>query len=160
MQPDERQQLLDEEHLRLLRIAYLIHGATYAVCAVFPLIYVAIGMIFMTVPIKHGNGPDPRFLGVVFAAIGIFAALAVGTYGGLQLYAARCLRLRRSRTLCLFAAVITCLSIPLGTALGVFTFIVLGRPTVQNIFSSGAPTTQGTPSPAASAGFSSAPPLA
>jgi hypothetical protein len=31
-------------------------------------------------------------------------------------------------------AIITCLSVPLGTALGVFTLIVLARPSVKQLF--------------------------
>lgn len=32
----ERQNLLDQEHLRLLRVGYLIVGGTNAVCCIFP----------------------------------------------------------------------------------------------------------------------------
>jgi hypothetical protein len=41
---------------------------------------------------------------------------------------------RRRRTLCLVTAGLTCASFPLGTALGIFTFIVLSRPTVKTLF--------------------------
>ena len=138
IQPDERQRLLDEEHLRLLRIAYLIHGGTYAAIAFFPLIYVVMGMMFMVALPRSPKNADPRLIGLFFVIIGVVVATAIALFAGLQLYAARCLRLRRSRALCLVAAVVACLQIPLGTALGVFTFIVLGRPSVQSLFTDGA----------------------
>ena len=47
---------------------------------------------------------------------------------------ARRLRQRRSRVLCLVVAAIDCISIPFGTLLGVFTFVVLARPTVMRMF--------------------------
>jgi hypothetical protein len=136
--PNERQQLLDEEHLRLLRLVYIILGATYSACAAFPLIYVVFGLVITFAP-AHSvqRGVDPRFLGWVLVVIGFMLTIGFAIFGGLQLYAARCLRLRRSRTLCLVAATLTCLMIPIGTALGVFTFIVLGRPTVQSMFAAG-----------------------
>ena len=136
LQPDERQEILDEEHLRLLRIAYLIHGGTYTALSVLPLIYVPIGLVILLAPPESSHGHPPRALGVLFMAIGFGVAIAVALFGALQLYAARCLRLRRSRGMCLFAAVVACLQIPLGTALGVFTFVVLGRDSVRRKFDS------------------------
>jgi hypothetical protein len=40
----------------------------------------------------------------------------------------------RNRLFCLIMAGITCLSVPLGTILGVFTFVVLLRPGVTELF--------------------------
>ena len=41
---------------------------------------------------------------------------------------------RRSRTFCQVVAGISCLSIPFGTALGVATFLTLGKPSVSGLF--------------------------
>ncbi len=154
LEPDDRRKLLDEEHLRLLRIAYLIHGGTYAAFALLPLIYVPIGLVLMSVVPASAKNPNPQLFGLFFVLIGIAVSAGMAMYGGLQLYAARCLRMRRSRTLCLVAAVVTCLQIPLGTALGVFTFIVLGRPTVQDMFTDGSAPRSFAPAP-----MSAAPPV-
>ncbi|MGN7915865.1 hypothetical protein [Lysobacter sp. ESA13C] len=53
---------------------------------------------------------------------------------GLQFMTARRLRERRSPRFCQIVAGLSCLSVPLGTLLGVFTFIVLARPSVQAQF--------------------------
>jgi hypothetical protein len=52
----------------------------------------------------------------------------------LKLRAGFCGKARKSRTLCLVAAAISCLEIPYGTLLGVFTLIVLDRASVRNEF--------------------------
>jgi hypothetical protein len=56
------------------------------------------------------------------------------TLAGLLIYAGRCLARRTRRLFCLVAAGLGCLFFPLGTVLGVFTFIVLSRPTVRAVF--------------------------
>ena len=57
----------------------------------------------------------------------------------LLLVAAARLRRRTSRTFCMVVAGISCLFMPIGTVLGVFTIIVLARPTVKALFESNAP---------------------
>lgn len=52
----------------------------------------------------------------------------------LQFMAARRLRERRSFRFCQVAAGLSCLSVPLGTLLGAFTFVVLARPSVRARF--------------------------
>ena len=63
------------------------------------------------------------------------AYLVIGlVFGALNLVAARYLAVRKGKVFCSVIAGINCLYLPLGTALGVFTFIVLGRPSVTAIF--------------------------
>jgi len=134
----ERQSILDQEHLRLLRIAYLVAGATNAVFSGFPLIYVAMGLFMgsdMARSLPRGPGqPDPRTFGMIFAVFGGIFFVFLVTAAVLKLFAARALRLRRHRVLCQIAAAVTCLGIPYGTVLGIFTFQVLGRPSVATLF--------------------------
>jgi hypothetical protein len=138
MLDSERQSLLDEEHLRLLRIAYIVAGATNAVFSGFPLIYVALGLFMgsdmaSSLPRNPGQ-PDPRTFGIFFAVFGGVFFLFLVTAAALKLFAARALRLRRHKVLCQVAAAVTCLGIPYGTVLGIFTFQVLGRPSVAALF--------------------------
>src|SRR5262249_9136526 len=104
--------------------------------SVFPIIYIAMGVLMAIVPQTHTSTPglDPRFMAYFFIILGATFTLGFGVFGSLQLYAARCLRLRQSRTFCLIIAGISCLMVPFGTALGIFSFIVLGRVTVQRLF--------------------------
>ena len=144
-----RQQILDEEHLRLLRIGYFVFGGTALFIVPFGLLYMGMGVFFSSflggLPQRGTQGPPPEFVGFLFAGIGGFVVFAAGGFATLAFLTARALRLRRSRTLCLITAALSCLNIPFGTVLGVFTFSVLGRPTVQALFD--APT--GLPAPPA-----------
>lgn len=141
---EERQSILDQEHLRLLSIGYYIIGGVYALFSLFPLIYVAIGLFVMSgwtgfPASQSGSGPDPRFVGVVIALFGMLFTIGFALLGGFQLYAGRLLRRRQSRVLCFVVAGFTCLCIPFGTALGVMTFLALRRPSVVVLFNSTGP---------------------
>jgi hypothetical protein len=131
----DQQRILDEEHLRLLRMAYFIAAGWNFLWAFFPLIYVGFGlvMVFASFP-NEGNGPEPKMFGLVIAAIGGFVSLLLVALAVLKLMTAKALRERKSRTLCLVTAAISCLAIPYGTALGVATFLLLSRPSVREQF--------------------------
>ena len=82
----------------------------------------------------EGNARDLLFWELFVWGVGwFFVGLSVGA---LNLVAARYLSVHKGKTYCFVIAGINCLSFPLGTALGVFTFIVLGRPSVTAIFDS------------------------
>lgn len=150
MDERERQQVLDEEHLRLLRIGYFVMGGTAAFTGVFGALYALMGAFMMatfrSLPSRNGQAP-PEFMAWFFAAIGLFIVVSAGAYAALTFLTARALRLRRSRTLCLVTAGLSCLYIPFGTVLGVFTFSVLNRPQVQRLFLAPAPALPPLPVP-------------
>lgn len=135
MNENERQTVLDEEHLKLLRLGYLIAGIADAFFALIPLIYVAIGIMIAFVPSpRRPNDLNPAVFGLFFAAMGLFFSLFLASAATLKLLAARGIGQRRSRTLCLIAAGLSCLQMPWGTALGVMSFMTLSRPTVKALF--------------------------
>lgn len=69
------------------------------------------------------------------AVFGATAVLGGWTLGGLTAYARRCIRKRKNYTFILVIAGINCAFVmPLGTVLGVFTFVVLTRPMVKPLF--------------------------
>jgi hypothetical protein len=144
----EKQDLLDAEHLRLLRLGYLIAGFSNAVWALFPLIHVSLGLVMLagTFPGSTGKeAPDARFMVLFFVAIGGTISLMLGAIATLKLITARRLRERRSKTFCLITAGLSCLGLPYGTALGVFTFMVLSRPSVSRAFDGQHPNANSTP---------------
>ena len=132
---------IDEEHLRLLRIGYLVSGILNAVFSLFPLFYVAMGLWFAGAfagSARPGAADvNPRLVGAFFAAMGIGAFLFLAAGAVLKLVVAGAIRRRRAHTLCLVGAAWTCLGIPWGTVLGVLTFVVLERPGVRALFASG-----------------------
>jgi hypothetical protein len=133
----DRQSILDTEHLRLLRIGYLIQGGTTLFMCLFGLLYVFVGIFaFSSMP----KGPTPQaaqqaqFLGYIFAWMGGLFTVGGAVIAMLKFLTARALGRRRGRTLCLVTAALACIFIPYGTAIGVFTFVVLGRPSVRALF--------------------------
>lgn len=137
MNDSERQRILDEEHLRLLRIGYLTMGGVAAFTGLFGIFYVFMGAVMASAMHSAPKGPGdppPELFALIFVGIGLAFMLLAGAYAALSFLSARALRLRRSRTLCLITAGLSCLYIPFGTILGIFTFNVLGRPSVLPLF--------------------------
>jgi len=76
----------------------------------------------------------PQAVGGIFLLVGCFIVLLAGTMSVLTILAGRNLARRKGYTFCFVMACISCLSVPLGTALGVFTIVVLMRPSVKQMF--------------------------
>ncbi|MGD0262464.1 MAG: hypothetical protein ABSD29_22085 [Verrucomicrobiota bacterium] len=134
------QQILDNEHLKLLSILYYIKGAITALFACIPIIHVAIGLLFIIAPhvFGHGNDQPPAFLGWLFVILGSFLILLGWTFAVLALMAGRFISRRKHYTFCFVVACVECLSVPFGTVLGVFMILVLNRPSMKEMFAPGA----------------------
>jgi hypothetical protein len=139
-----RQSIIDEEHLKLLSLGYMISAGTTAFFSLFGLMYVVMGSVMgfmfshMPANANRANQPPPAFIGWIFGAIGLAFMIGFGAIALLKLRAGFCLKRRTSRTFCMVVAAISCLEVPYGTALGVLTFIVLGRETVSRLFEAAA----------------------
>jgi hypothetical protein len=131
-----RQQILDKEHLRLLSIFHYIKGGITAVFSCIPIIHVVLGLFFIFAPHLFGHGKDqpPAFIGWLFVVLGSFFILFGWTLAALVLFAGRCIARREHYTFCFVMACVECLSVPFGTVLGVFTILVLSRPSVKGLF--------------------------
>lgn len=131
-----RQAVIDEEHLKLLPVFYWTLGGVSALVALYGFVYIGMGAIFATVPMDSTmqEGAPPAFIGWFFIAMGVGFLAAFGLVAALQILTGFSLRARRRRTLCLVTAGISCLFVPFGTVLGVFTFIALLRPSVAALF--------------------------
>jgi hypothetical protein len=130
MEPAE---LLDREHLRLLRIGYFISAAQSAVMVPFGVLYAGLGVIMRKISGVHAT--DAALMtNWVFGMMGAFIAVFALVATILKLLTAKRLEQRRSRVLCLVTAALSCIEVPYGTALGVFTFLVLGRSSVRQQF--------------------------
>ena len=128
----------DQEHLRLLSIFHYVMGGVMGFFACFGLIYVVMGMFFALAPAQaFGPGPGqqpPAIMGVLFTVMGGMIVLLGWSVAALVIVAGRSLAGRKRYVLCLVAAAIQCLWVPFGTVLGVFTIVVLMRPSVQALF--------------------------
>lgn len=135
----DRQSIIDEEHLKLLSMGYMISAGFAAFFSLFGLMYVFFGIVmsiaFSHLPAGSKSGePPPAFIGWIFAGIGLVILLLAGSVAFARFWAGRCVKQRKSRTFCMVIAAIGCLEFPYGTALGVLSLMVLGRPSVVRQF--------------------------
>jgi len=144
-QPVEAQAARDAEHLRYLAIGHYVYGGLTMLCSSVFIVHVVIGILtiqnpaFLTPPAPPSRtglaaprpGPPPQVLGWLFAGVGSVAVLLGWTVGVCTIVSGRCVARRRARLFSLIMAGVNCMSAPLGTTLGVFTFIVLLRESVR-----------------------------
>ena len=124
----------DLEHLRLLSIFHYVVGGMIAFFACIPIIHVVIGIVMLTNPGGFGGQPPPPFVGLLFVIIGGAVILLGWLLAALVIISGRFLTRRKHYVYCLVIAGVSCLFMPVGTVLGVFTIIVLTRPSVKGLF--------------------------
>ncbi len=131
----------DEEHLKILSIFHYVVGGIAGLFACFPIFHFLIGLGALGVSIVHlSEETIPlAFMGTFFSLIAgsfIFCgwafAIAVALTGWF-------LMTKKRYMFCLVVAGIECVFMPFGTVLGVFTIIVLVRPSVKELFEANQP---------------------
>jgi len=134
------QAALDANHLYLLEVGFYISSFLTALRFLWFLVIAGffaiagIGASFAAQKASaHGQEP-PVFVFYLLAVV--FGTLIILTliFAALEFYAGICLKRRQHPVLIQVIAAFYCLSIPWGTALGVFTFMVLNRPTIRLLF--------------------------
>jgi hypothetical protein len=127
----------DVQHLRLLVIGHYIGAAITALFACFPLIHFTIGLFFLLHPpqLPEGEQFPSEMVGLIFALMGGAFVLVGWTLAACIFAAGRSIAARKRHTFCIVVAGINCAFFPLGTLLGVFTILVLLRPSVKAMFS-------------------------
>jgi hypothetical protein len=129
----------DLQHLKLLSIFYYVVGGLLAVFAFFPIFHFLIGLMMIVSPSSMGGGgpPDPLVAGLFFVLLS-GAIMLLGWAWAVALMVTGWFLSRCKRYLfCLVMAGIACLFHPFGTVLGIFTIIVLIRPSVKRLFENG-----------------------
>ncbi len=193
----EYQAQRDAEHIKLLSIFHYVYAGLVAVATLWPLIYVAMGLIMVSLPSTPSSSPpvvvtsapaasgspassaapattpaapaatpappvtapstpsstaasaptpsgssgaaEQKMFGWFFFAVGVAMSLAFLVVATLNFFAARWLSARRNRLFILILSGVNTMAFPLGTALGVFGFIVLLRPSVEAVFAGESP---------------------
>jgi hypothetical protein len=125
----------DEEHLQLLSTFHYVVGGLAALFALFPGVYLLMGLALIFIHDQHAsNGPPPAVIGWVFVVIGVVCITLGMTLAAFVLATGRNLARHRHYTFCMVMACIECLFMPFGTVLGVFTIVVLVREPVKQLF--------------------------
>jgi len=141
MEEEARQEIVNGEQLRIIRMGYFVAGGMAAFISLLGFFYAFMGFFLFQaisrIPQQPGQPEFPDFIGKFFGVFGLVFALLSLTIAALQFLTGQRLKARRSRGFCMVIAVLTCLWIPAGTFLGVCTLIVLSRPSVQSGFQQG-----------------------
>lgn len=126
----------DEEYLNLLSIFHYVVAGLTALASLFPVIHLGIGIAIVTGAFGGFDGGEdvPAFIGWFFVAIAVFMiAMGLGL-ATLMAFAGRAIRQRENHTFCVVVAAVSCLWIPFGTVLGIFTIVILSRDSVKRLF--------------------------
>jgi hypothetical protein len=133
------QQKIDVDHLRLLAVFHFV-GAGLALLglAFLALHYVLFTTIFMDPKFmgEQWHGPSPKEFFAILRWFYLIGAIWFVASGVFNLLSGFCLRTRKLRTFSLIVAGVNCLHMPLGTILGAFTFVVLMRDSVRELYES------------------------
>jgi hypothetical protein len=127
----------DLEHLKILSICHYVLAGLCVFPMIYGLIYMALGIFFGVMMANVPNtkdGPPPALFSGIFVGIGLVIFIFALTFGLLLFKSGRNLKNNSSYTFCLVIAGISCIFMPLGTILGVFTLVVLLRDSVKQIF--------------------------
>ncbi len=138
----------DDEQLKLLSIFHYCMGGFVCLMACFPLVHVATGIAMLlapnllkgsngSVPLPNGvepGGAPPEALGWILIIAGAIFFLIGQAVGVVIIMAGRSLARRRRYLFVLIVAWLQCAIFPIGTALGIFTIIVLLRQSVKAQF--------------------------
>ena len=129
----------DLEHLRLLSIFHYVVAGIAGLVACFPIFHLGIGLVMVFSPDsfdhrRQGDAEMLRVMGAIFAAVAGAMILLGWSFAVCVVLAGRNLARRRRYTFCLVMAGLLCMFMPFGTVLGVFTILVLMRPSVKGLF--------------------------
>lgn len=124
----------DSGHLSTLSIFWYIISLIQILAGCVMLGYLVL-VVMMGMGIASSGHQQDAQAGAAFSGIfGCFGVVLLVLLWGvafLNFMVARSLPRRRHRTLCFVMAAITCFFLPLGTILGIFTLMVLSRPSVR-----------------------------
>ncbi len=144
MIPDA-QAMRDAEHIRLLAVFHYVLAGLHVVMGCLMAAYFVFFIVMMNTmtgvaassPSASGSPPPTEIFEMMSWFYGVFGGIGVLIAVGMawvQFLAGRNLSARRYRTFIFVVACFQCLSFPFGTALGVFTLVVLERPSVKRMF--------------------------
>jgi hypothetical protein len=121
----------DEQYLSLLSVFHYVVGGLVAFFACIPFIHLILGIAMLVGAFNDG---PPSVVGLIFVLTAMLFITAGWTLAICIVIAGRCLAKRKHYMFCLVIAAISCTFMPFGTVLGVFTIIVLMRPSVKELF--------------------------
>lgn len=127
------QRIKDIEHLKLLSIFNYVMGGLTALGSCIAILHIILG-VTMAVGLTAASSAGEAWIGWIMAGIGLLVVLTGWTLGGLMIYSGKLIARRQKRVFSIVMAALQCLSFPVGTALGVWSIIVLSRQSVKGLY--------------------------
>jgi hypothetical protein len=139
---DEKQRIVDAEHMKLLSIFHFVVGGLALLGVVFLLLHCLIMSAVFSNPelwkTQNSPNPMPKDFFEVFVWFYLVMGLIFATACIVNILSGIFLRQRKHRVFSLVVAGLDCIQVPFGTVLGVFTLIVLSRDSVRQLYAPGA----------------------
>jgi hypothetical protein len=125
----------DARQLDLLAIFHYVVAGLLALFGAFPIIHLVMGIAIVNGSFGNDKGDSPPdMFGYFFIAIALMMIISMWAMAFGVLMAGSNLKRRVGYMYCLVVAGVECTFVPFGTVLGVFTIIVLMRPSVKTLF--------------------------
>jgi len=124
----------DLDHLRWLRIGYFINAGIMFLVALFPVIHLVFGIMMVAGSFDGGKDSPPAFVGFLFIGVALVIMTGAGAMAVCNLLVASYLAAQRRWIFCIVVAALNLMFSPVGMVVGVFTFIVLLRDSVKQLF--------------------------
>ncbi len=129
----------DDGYLTALSVCHYVIGGLIALVSSIFIVHIVMGIAVLSGKLNmqgsSANQPvSPAFMGYVFVILGSIAVAFGWTLGALNIYSGLCISRRRRHMYSLIVAGVNCMWFPIGTALGVFTFVVLLKQSVKDMY--------------------------
>lgn len=126
----------NQTHLRRLTVGHTVVGLLGLLVGLIPLVLVGVGLAIAGGHLETPPDapPPPEGLGWKFFGLGLLAFCLIETSAVATLLAVRQLRRQRNHGFCLLVACVLCAYPPFGTALGLYSLMILTRPEVKDAF--------------------------
>lgn len=131
------QRKVDADHLKLIAVFHFVLGAL----SIAGLGFLFLHWSFMHMIFEHPDawkgqrgGPSPAAFFAIFKWFYVIGGVFLVGGGLANVISGLLIRKRHARVFSLVIAGLNCLAFPLGTVLGVFTFLVLLRPSVEELY--------------------------
>jgi hypothetical protein len=130
----------DQEQIKLLSIFHYVVAGIGALFASFPILHLVIGISALTGRGIFGGegsetaGSELMLMGLLFTIIPLLIILIGWGFAVCMVVAGRFLMKKQHYMFCMVMAGLSCLFMPFGTVLGVFTLVVLTRQSVKDLF--------------------------
>ncbi|MBL0043167.1 MAG: hypothetical protein IPP33_01750 [Flavobacteriales bacterium] len=126
-----------KNHLSTLSVLHYVNGGVTCFGGLFMLVLVGLGTFLGSdwLAAQEGEAP-PAFLGGLFIVLGWVLFIFIEVMGILNIVSGRLISRQEGRTFSMVVAAFECLHFPIGTALGIYTIVVLNDAEVKVAYES------------------------